>query len=435
MTKEAQYDVNHQFNIFSIMIYRDSWLEKDKLDIKNMMLQFDIFEDMFSGSMTAKLAMLDMTNIVDNFPIVGGERIDLLYNVPSEKEMQTLQFVVGSVGNRVRPMTQSQYQGVVLNLVTPDRYKDVNFDLSMAFQGPYSEIVKTILSKLTKKNVVVDTSLYSQTYIAPYQSPLKCCRQISERTIGPKFEPYFFYETSTSYNFRSILQLYKQVPYCKLFIQPGKSANIPPEKLRRKVIEYSDAKTTDRIRQTFEYGFGSNAVILDTTSKRFTEQSHDYEKMAASPDFAKVDKYPLVDNMDNNRTKYEFIQGMADKSHEGYHYKQMIRALIDNYRYKVLVPGDSGFHVGQIIELDVPDVSITKYKREQTTSGKWIVGSLKHSIKRDSFLTTLELLKDSHVYDIAAKVKGKPTFDAARSATGSQSPDPVTKPSDAPITT
>jgi hypothetical protein len=145
--------------------------------------------------------------------------------------------------------------------------------------------------------------------------------------------------------------------------------------------------------------------------------------MAMSKDFAKVDQFPLVDNMDGNRNKSELLIARADKSHEGFQYKQSIRSLIDNYRYKVKVPGDSGYHAGQIIELDVPDVSITKYRREQTTSGRWLIGSLKHTIKRDSFYTTLELLKDSHTYDIASKVKGKPKYDPTRANTGSKPTD------------
>lgn len=412
-----------QFNIFQILIYRDGWKEIDKKDLKNMMMALDIYEDLFSGSITAKLALMDLTNLSDNFPLVGGERIDIQYNTPFQKEMLTLQFVVGSIANRVRNMDSSLYQGLVLNLVTPDRYKDINLDLSMSFTGPYSEIVKKILSKITEKTLVADASTYNQTFIAPYWSPLKCCKAISERSIGAKFEPFFFYETVSEYNFRSISTLYKQEPYAKLFIQPGKTGGLPPEKLIRKVLRYEDSESGNRIRQTIDYAFGSNSVILDTVNKRHTNQTQTYNELTKADNFIKIDKYPIVDNMDGNRSKHDFIMVRSDKSHQGHFYRNAVMETIDNFRYRLQVPGDSGYRVGQIIELDIPDTSVTKYRLEQLTSGRWLIGSLRHSISRDSYYTTLEILKDSHMFDIYEKTKGLPQYDKQRGITGANSPD------------
>lgn len=431
-TKEQgqKYDSQHQFNIFQILVYRDGWKEADKKDLKNMMAELNIYEDLFSASISAKLALLDMTNLSDNFPLVGGERVDITYNTPFQKEMLTLQFVVGAVSNRVRTMNSAKYQALVLDLVTPDRFKDVNLDLSMTFKGPYSEIVKTILSKITTRPVQADTSVYNQTFIAPYWSPLKCCKKIAERAIGPKYEPFLFFETVDGYQFRSVASLYTAQPYCTLFIQPGKTGGLPAEKAIRKIIEYDDAESGNRIRQTFEYGFGSTAVILDTVVKRHTEQAQSYAEMSKADNFVKIDKFPLTDVMEGNRSKHEFIPVRVDKSHEGHFYRNAVKSLVDNFRYKVMVPGDSGYRVGQIVELDIPDASITKYRKEQLTSGRWIIGSLRHSIARDSYYTTLELLKDSHSTDIAKKVKGMYEFDQTRATTGAKSPDVSTQTTD-----
>lgn len=426
-----QYDSQHQFNIFQILIYREGWTETEKLDLKNMMMELNIYEDLFAASITAKLVLLDMTNLSDNFPLVGGERIDIQYNTPFQKEMLTLSFVVGSVSGRVRPMSAAKYQGLVLDLVTPDRYKDVNLDLSMKFTGPYSEIVKTILSKITEKKLVADTSIYNQDFITPYWSPLKCCKKIAERAMGSKYEPFFFYETVSEYNFRSVANLYAQTPYCKLFIQPGKTGGLSPEKSIRKIIEYVDTESGNRIRQTFDYGFGSEVVMLDTVTKRHINQAKSYTELSGASDFAKMDTYPLVDNMEGNRSKHAFVPVRTDKSHEGHFYRKAITETIDNFRYKILVPGDSGYRVGQIVELDIPDTSITKYKREQLTSGRWLIGSLRHCIARDSYTTTLEIMKDSHAYDIAAKVKGKIEYDKSRSGTGANTPDAASNTFDA----
>lgn len=430
---DANYNPLKQFDIYNIMLYREGWVEQEKFDIKEYMFEFVIYEDLFDPSISATLTLGDFGNLPDNFPIVGGERVDIFFKTPVQQDIQKLQFVVGKVSDRYREMDNSKYQSVSLELVTPERYLDVNMDVSSHFEGPYSDIIKKLLGRLnTKKKIQTDDSVYNQNFIAPYWSPLKCCGQIAKRAMGSKFEPFLFFETLDGYNFKSIKTLYDAQPYATLRIDNGRrmGEEDEPDKKLRRVLKYEYLDSSDRMRQFAERGFGTRSEVLDPVVKRFGSQIHDYTTMSSSKDYYKVDKYQLYDNMSNQRDKMEIVLTRADKSHEGHHYRQFFISLIDNYRLKVLMPGDSNYRVGQIVELDVPDKSVANYLKEQTTSGRWLVASLKHMIRREAYSTVLELVKDSHSKDIVTKVKGKPQYDNDRAPTGGKSPEPAEQATD-----
>ena len=76
-----------------------------------------------------------------------------------------------------------------------------------------------------------------------------------------------------------------------------------------------------------------------------------------------------------------------------------------------------------VIELDVPDKSVSRYQKEQMTSGRWLIASLKHLIKREAYSTVLELVKDSHEVDIIKKANdGELVYDETRIPTGNATP-------------
>ncbi len=429
------YNPLEQFQIYNIYLYREGWKEEDKFDIKEMMFEFLIYEDMFDPSMSASITLNDFTNLPDNFPLVGGERIDITFKTPTKDDKQTLEFVVSKISKIHRQMNNKQFQLEVLELITPDRYYDLNYDLSMAFSGTYSEIVKGILSKLgTTKKVTVDESLYLQTFISPQWSPIKCCKEIAKRTIGSKFEPFLFYENMDGYQFKSIKTIYGQQPYITLRIEPGRVnhdiADTDTDRKRYRVLKYEYGEFSNRARQDNDNAFGSYSKILDPITKRFAEQTADYSVMAQSKDFAKMEDFPVYDSMTSKRKVEELVMTKTDKSHEGHYYRKMALGLIDNYRLKVMVAGDSQYRVGQIINLDLPDKSVSEYIKEQTTSGRWLIASLKHMIQRESYSTVLELVKDSHSVDITKRIKGKPEYDNTRAPTGSKSTEPADKPTD-----
>lgn len=421
---KSAYNPLAQFNISAIKLYRDGWADNEKYDIRDMMFEFNIYEDIFDGSMSACIVLADYANVVDNFPIVGGERIDIFYKTPIDDYEQKLSFAVAKVGARHIELDGSEFSVEELHLVTPERLVESDYALSNHYEGTYKDIIQQLIEHGgSEKNVKADETLYVQSFIAPLWPPLKCCEHIAKRAIGPKFEPFLFFETVDGYNFRSVKELTSQKAFARYKIEPGRvfSDREDFDRKFRRVLKYEILESGNRMRQRDEMGFGGTIYFIDPINVRYNLDSRFYDEMVKSEGYAKVDKYPLYSGWHGIKTGVELAR--EDKSHEGAFYRKFYMALMDNFRIKVLVPGDSSLRAGMVIELDVPDKSVSRYQKEQMTSGRWLIASLKHLIKREAYSTVLELVKDSHEVDIIKKANdGELVYDETRIPTGNAAP-------------
>lgn len=425
----SSYNQFTPFDLKGIYLYREGWTEEQKIDLSSMMFEINIYEDLFSPTISASITLNDILNLPDTFPLAGGELVDIMFKTPVYEDVITLNMAVGKVGDRMRDMDSSKQQGYTTELVTADRLQDAKMDVSMGFQGTYSDIVDKALNLLkSTKTLNSDPTTYTQKFVAPFWSPLKICSWIAKRAIGQKFDPFVFYESLDGYNFKSLLTLYNQEPYAKFYIEPGKTQELfqgDAERTWRKVNKYEYKESQNTVRRLYDRAYGCRAYVLDPSTKRMEVQDFDYNDISKSSAFAKVEKYPLYDDVESAQ-KTKFIMARADKSHEGAVYREMLMANIDAYRMKLQVPGDSGLRVGYIVELDVPSPMVDgKQEFELLTSGRWIVVSLKHQINRGSFTTIFEICKDSHAVDISQLVKERTnvgTNTESTGATGVKSP-------------
>lgn len=418
------YRTNDQFRLQELKLYREGWPEDKKIDIMDSLLEFEIYEDFFSGTLTASMFVVDIYNINDVLPVMGGERIDIRYKTPTRNDTQTLTFVIGSIASRNRTEDNSDYQGYSWNLVTVDRWVDSELEISGNFQGTYDEIIKQILGRLkTTRKMDFEKTMFPQNYIAPYWSPIRCCSAISARAFGSKFEPFNFWETIDGYSMKSLLTVYKQKPYARFTMGNGGIESATPDQIFRRVHSYEYLPSTNRMRQESRDAFGTKIFTLDSVSKRFNLKSLDYMTMSKSDDFAKIDKFQTYDHGYGKRDKTSFQLARLDKSNEASAYRNMLKGLIDSYRLKLMIPGDPDLRTGMIIELDVKDNSINKTnKAEKITSGRWLITAIKHTIKRRSYYMSIEICKDSHSVDVVKLVKGYPNDDKAKQPTGVKSP-------------
>ena len=57
-------------------------------DIKNMVQEIEIFEDLNSPSLTGNITILDIDNVMENAPIIGQEYMSLKIATPTLEEEQ-----------------------------------------------------------------------------------------------------------------------------------------------------------------------------------------------------------------------------------------------------------------------------------------------------------------------------------------------------------
>lgn len=410
------YSSQNQFEIGGVYLYRldadgEVPSRKQWLDIKAVIEEINIYEDILSPTISADILIIDSFNIPDKFLVVGGERVRIEYKTATLKEMEELDFVIYKVGERNRAeeisKDASKVQSYWLKLCTPDKYLDANIDLSKAYKGTYEDIVKSLVKELDDGDCLMSIpTMGIQTFIAPYWSPLKCIKWCASRAIDENLSPFFFYEDMYQYNFLSLKFMYDQEPYKTLYIESKANyANIgDPEKAFNTILKWEYMASNDKLKQYSAGALGTDVYTMNMKAKTVTKSKFDYSENFDKNDIS-VEYNELYDDMKALRNKTTFVMEREDNSHLGEVYKQSLMNTMDNYRLKVMIPGDSLLRAGYIVELDIPSlVGGAAYIPEKTTSGRWFIASLRHIIRRNKYTMVLELTKDSFAVDIAGKL-------------------------------
>lgn len=436
--ENSLYSPLEQFDINSILLYREGWSSEEKFEIKEMMYELNFFEDV-EDIMSAKIILMDYANITDNFPLVGGERIDVRYRTPTSTVERSAKYIVAKITSKELSQDGQNLSLLVLDLVTPERWVDANTTLSKSYEGTYSDIIAKIMDTFSDvdrpdlpnpKPLVVEDSIFVNKFIAPHWSPIKCVLEISRRTLGEDHEPFFFFETLDGFCFFSIKSMFNAQPFDKYHIEPGQvteDSQDPNRKFNR-VLKYEIMPYQDRMDQFANKGFGIHFTTLDPVSKRFKlNQTADYRAMSVQPTFHKIEKNPIVDPYVYGRETFgDVLISKMDKSNEGFYYRRMTTALLDDQRIKVAVPGNSSMRAGMIVELEIPDRSMSNYKIEQVSSGRWFVRSLKQVITRESFTTVMELVKNGYAVNVSEQTMKEPVYDKSRAEEPVAQPGPGT---------
>lgn len=394
------YSRQHQFDLLEMSFYRladDGTVpEKTKwIDLAAQMEEFNLFEDIMAGGMTAQLLLTDGFNLPDRLPILGGERIRIRFKTASfEKEISVV-MVIHKVGERFFSQGPDKAQMYWLYLSTEDGWNNAQMDVSFGHKGTYTGLVEralTMLGSTRPKDLMTTTGIVQ--FISPYWSPLRICSFAAERGLSTDGDPIFFWETPDGYQLKNLLEIYKQAPIKKIFIEPRNTNSILEhgDKLFNVVQNWNYAKSDDRLTQNRNGDFGSDVYYLDTTNWNFDRQ----ELKKVDIEIIRIDKFPIVDSASKTRSKTQAIWTRPDGSHQNYFKRKAVLDRLDNKRIVVEIPGDSTIHAGQTLDLDVPSATAgIEYIKERVASGKFLIASCKHILIRDRYRMNLELLKDA----------------------------------------
>ena len=91
--------------------------EGNVTDIRNLVSEFSIYENLFSNYLTGYLVMLDNIGFLERFPIIGEEFVELSFRTPEQKKL-TYTFAVYKVENVQNASNNTTPFGVLYSRVS-----------------------------------------------------------------------------------------------------------------------------------------------------------------------------------------------------------------------------------------------------------------------------------------------------------------------------
>lgn len=398
-----------------------------ELDITNMILEMNIYEDLYTNWLTGTITVSDSIDVINNLPLIGEEKIEIEYKTP------TLDDNIGLVSNSFyitkiadRKLINENAQVYIIHFMSTEAFTDLHVKIGRAYRGQFSDIARRIFTEADALGAADDVAAKLRIeetsngfkFVAPGWSPMKCINWVASRSISRAYNSsnYLFYQDNFRYNFVSIDSLIDQEPVINYI---NKSVNI-------RTIENSvELQGLDNLPNRYNIvRSASNDLVFDVTdrmlngmyagklisydimSKKVNIKTYDY-----FDDFRKtkhLNEYPLNSpKLLRNPNSYVTYYPMHYYMHDGFEtdepaswvlQRRSLMRQIDAYSSEIVVAGRSDIHVGQTItytQNTIQHHTNDDDAIDNTHTGKYLITAICHRFSQNEHEMVLSISKDS----------------------------------------
>lgn len=390
-------------------------------DLKYLMVDLSIFEDIYSFVMSGYVMIKDGIGIIEQMNLTGNELITINFGKTSNDGGDPLYFRLYSIPKR-NPVGNLSTEYVKLHFCSEELILSEQIKVTKAYKGKeISTIIRDILTNYLK--VPAYRPLYIQSTTGVYDfnipsvKPLEAISWLSNyaRPAGNsnmKLADMLFFETQAGYNFASLSTLASSGVKRTYKYQ---QQNITPEGPLEDVIsilDYEFVKTFDTLNEISSGAYANKLLSLDpitrTACTTIFNYSTDYKK-TLNPNDTFTDTSNLTRSPNSvikmgignsNQTKNSYItQGSVahDIFLETFVPNRTAQISLANYTVvKIKIPGDPFITAGNVVQFNFPSLT-TEKGLDKNYSGKYLVTAVRHMIQSQGiYQTVLELAKDSN---------------------------------------
>ena len=407
------------------------------------LVELNLFEDIYSSTITGQLVVSDALGIISNFRLNGTEFIQISlrkYNEDNKPIKRT--FRVFSITNRA-VNTNNAYETYTINFCSEEYMFSEQYRISKGYTNkPISNIITDILVNYVKvgkngtKNIYIQPTYGSYDFVLPNKKIFETISWLSnyaqvKDNLGADL---LFYESNKGYFFQSLQTLFKQNPYQTFYYNPKNISTEVKDQVVN-VIDFEVLNLFDTLDAINNGTFANKTITFDilTRTKR-TNNMFDYDFYYSK--FKHLNKYPVTNQYQNRRNDamYQIMDGidlemgalrLASSNHQqklnsyvgtskGSANNVANDIFIENYlkfrvaqlgsinytRIKIIVPGDSGLTIGSTVNFITYGVGELNDNNERKPdpfySGKYLVTAVRHKVEKGgTYITVLELSRDS----------------------------------------
>jgi len=204
MEKSIQYA--GEFSIKELKIHTSAGRVLDYTSSDNV-LGIELFEDLYSTSMSGNLIMVDTDNVSENGPIIGQEFLTLKIGTPSLDETDmSFTFNIHKVATKVD--TNKNTQLLSLSFIAPEILRNTRTRVSKSYTDTISNIVSDILKSEkyinTKKTLFIEPTNGIRKVVSPNYHPYKFINNLTNEAISSRgSQNYVLFENSKGIHFQT----------------------------------------------------------------------------------------------------------------------------------------------------------------------------------------------------------------------------------------
>jgi hypothetical protein len=393
-------------------------------DITAQVLTVQFYEDIFSPFITGSIIVKESLDLINLFPFVGEEYLELDITTPALKDsaIKGKYYIYKLTDRELLGDRAVIYQ---LHFISVEAVADLNKKVSRVFGNKVSELVTpfikdNIIGLESKKNVQIEPTLSNVKYISNYWSPIKNIMYLCEQAVNMNKTPnYVFFENRDGFYFISLETLYQNTMYQEFTYDKYTRDKLPGGGDIRNVNEdykrISDISIPvgydymDRIRSGM---LSSKQISYDVTKKTYSVKN--YNMFQRFDQQKHLNKYPI--NSDkavfrSNSTLINFpkdygnFNGFGDVTNaKTFQERASLMKMAEANKLNITVPGRTDYTVGQKVGVVLNKIEpLSKNDRDTTDkmfSGYYIIAAINHHIDKAKHECHMELIKESSQLDM-----------------------------------
>lgn len=393
-------------------------------DVGAQVINVQFYEDIFAPFITGSLILKDSLDLVNLFPFIGEEYLELEISTPTlDKNNIKGKYYIYKMTNREMSGDKSVvYQ---LHFISVEAVVDLNKKTSRVFGDKISKMVEPFIKDKTfglesNKKVFIEETLNNTKYISNYWTPIENIMYLADTAINTNRSPsYVFFENRDGFYFVSLERLYTNAVFQDFVYdkytrddRPGGGSVRNPEKDFKRILEISIPTAYDYMDRIRSGMLSSRQVSYDVTKKTYSAKN--YNMFQRFEQQKHLNKYPInsdraifraASRIINYPKNFGNFNGFGDVTNAKSNQERIsLLKLAEANKINITVPGRCDYTVGQKIKLDLKRIEPLSKKDGDTTdkmfSGNYIIAAINHYVDREKHECYMEIIKESSIMDM-----------------------------------
>lgn len=393
-------------------------------DVTAQVINIQFYEDLFAPFITGSLILKDSLDLVNLFPFIGEEYLELEISTPTlDKHNIKGTYYIYKMSNR--EMTGDKSVVYQLHFISVEAVVDLNKKTSRVFGDKISKLVEPFIKDKTfglesNKNVFVEDTLNNTKYISNYWTPIENIMYLTQQAINTNKSPTFtFFENRDGFYFISLEKLYDNIVLYD-FTYDNYSRDDKPlggsirntEKDFKRISEISILTAFDYMDRIRSGMLASRQISYDVTKKSYSAKT--YTMFERFEQQKHLNKYPINSDSATFRSSSRIIvqpknfglfNGFGDVTNSKSNQERIsLLKLAESIKLNITVPGRCDYTVGQKIKINLnrmePVSELDDDITDKMFSGNYIIAAINHFIDREKHECYMEIIKESSMMNM-----------------------------------
>lgn len=396
------------------------------VDLLEVYVNLSVYDSILTPFVTAELTVTDSNNMIADYPIIGGEIVQIVYNAPGGDDTTKVSLWMRVTGIK-NVFIKERKQVFTIEMISVAGFKNLHTTVNKAFSGDGTSIIVDVFDnylydKSTGKNLNYDTSVGSLKFVSPRWRPHQVINWAVNKCLGRnRTASYFFFETPQEFFCLSTETLFDRTRNICITDKFEQSQSQRPEGKLRKGYHYkvpgipitgADGKPTSGMlanesyknvddfridaRQTYAEDINNGYIHAKSITHDLYHKKYSVEEFNYYTDYGKMQrlgkhmKYVPTDLQQNSDVKV-FLHSKESQLHGnirntfpedyGLNRRLVVKQMMDEVVSNFIVPGHPIISSGRLLDFNFPSIkSVTKPEDayEKKYSGLYLVRDCIH---------------------------------------------------------